>query len=250
MQFNDTTNLNGLIQSAERWARLGKAQISGNTDLLKYFTLLINNNYHKVVTMIFDSKDGWDFDDPNHGDTGFIKTFDLVANTQSVTLPVSEKILKVKRAEVSFDGSNWYRAQPIDINEYGGVAVQSEIAGNFAKTSPYYDMQGQYVYLYPFPDANVTDGLKLWVAREVDEFTTADTTQEPGFDEPFHDMLAIGASRDYAIQKGLGHAADLSAVYADYEARLRRYYGEKQEDRHFVLKPNNEDYGAGATSYN
>jgi hypothetical protein len=240
MQFNDTTDLNGLIQSCEEWSRLGKAQISGNTDLLKRFTRLINNTYHKSVTSVLESMDGWDFDDPNHGDTGFIKTYNLTADQQQVTLPLSDKILKIKRAEITYDGGTWYRAMPIDINEYGGVSTQSAISGHFEVSNPFYDMIGNYVYLYPVPESNVTGGLKIWVSREIDEFTSADTTQEPGIAEPFHEMLAIGASRDYAVQEGLNNAADLSAVYADYEARLRRFYGSRQEDRHMVMKPNNE----------
>ncbi len=242
MQFSDTTNLTGLIQSAEEWSRLGKAQISGDTDRLARFTRLINNNYHKVVTMIFESMDGWDFDDPNHGDQGFIKTYNLVADQQYVSLPTSDKILKVKRAEITFDGSSWYHAAPIDVNEYGGVSTASDIANHFSQTEPYYDMVGQYVYIYPTPTGAVTDGLKLWIAREVDEFTSADTTQEPGFDEPFHEMLAVGASRDYAIQEGLNNAESLAAVFSEYEQRLRRYYGKKQDDRHLQLKSTNEDY--------
>jgi len=240
MQFNDTTNLNGLIQSCEEWSRLGIGQISGNTNRLKRFTRLINNNYHKAVSAILESMDGWDFDDPNHGDTGFIKTYNLTADQQEVSLPLSDKILKVKRAEVSYDGSSWYRAMPIDINEYGGVSTTSDIAGHFSVTNPFYDMVGNYVYLYPVPGSSVTGGLKLWVTREIDEFTTADTTQEPGIAEPFHEMLAVGASRDYSLQEGLNNVADLTAVYSDYENRARRFYGSRQEDRHMVLKPNNE----------
>lgn len=242
MQFSDTTNLNGLIQSCEEWSRLGLAQISGDTNTLKRFTRLINNNYHKIVTMIFDSMDGWDFDDHNHGDRGFIKTYNLVKDQQYVQLPTSDKILKVKRAEITFDGVTTYKMAPIDIGEYGGVSTASEIANEFSQSEPFYDMIGQYVYIYPIPDAAVTNGLTLWISREIDEFTTADTTQEPGFDEPFHEMLAVGASRDYALQEGLPHAGDLNAVLQDYELRLRRYYSDKQEDRHLILKASTEDY--------
>lgn len=243
MMFNDSSGLTGLVQSCEQWARLGKAQISGNTDRLKRFTQLINNNYHKIVTIILESMDECDFDDPNHGNTGFIKTYNLVADTQTVTLPVSDKILKLKRVEVSYDGgTTWYLASPIDVNEYGDVNTSARINSNFSQSSPFYDAQGNYVYLYPIPTANSTGGLKVWITREVDEFTTADTTQEPGIDEPFHEMLAVGASRDYALQEGLSHAADLNAVFQDYEVRLRRYYGSKQLDRRITMKATDENY--------
>lgn len=242
MQFNDTSNLNGLIQSCEDWTGLGLAQISGDTNQLKRFTRLINTNYHKVVTMILESMDEWDFDDANIGDRGFIKTYNLTAATQYVTLPLSDKILKVKRVEVTYDGTNWYKAEPIDLNQYSGASTTAEIANNFSVTKPFYDLHGNYIYLYPVPTANVTGGLKVWVTREIDEFTTADTTQEPGVDEPFHQMIALGASLDYAMMKGLANVNLLAARYAESEQRLRQYYGNKQDDR--VLK-----FGAAVEDY-
>lgn len=243
MVYNDTTSNLGLIQSCEDWARLGLAQISGNTNRLKKFTRLINNNYHKVVSMILESMDGWDFDDANLDNTAFIKTYDITANTQSVKLPLSDKILKIKRAEITFDGTNWYRMAPMDLNEYGGVTTAAEIANNFSTSQPFYDLVGNYVYIYPIPTASVTGGLKLWIVREIDEFATSDTTQEPGFAEPFHDMLAIGSARDYALQEGLAHAGDLTVVFNDYEARLRQFYGNRETDRHLVMKSADESYG-------
>lgn len=237
MQFNDTTNLNGLVQSCEFWTGIGRAQISGDTTQLKEFTRLINTNYHKVVTMILDSQDGWDFDDGNHDDTGFIKTYNLTADEQFVKLPLTDEILQVKRAEVTYDGTNWYRAAPMDINEYGNaVSKASNISSDFETTKPFYDLRGIYMYLYPTPAASVTGGLKIWVTREIDEFTTADTTQEPGINEPFHEMIAVGASLDYALAKGLANANNIAAKFTDFEQRLRRFYGSKQEDTAPILK--------------
>lgn len=242
MQFSDTTSLNGLIQSCEFWTGKGNAQISGDATALAEFTRLINVNYHKVVTMILASMDEIDFDDPNLANTGFIKTYNLVAGTQTVTLPLSDKILKIKRAEITYDGTKWYRLNPMDLNEYGDTSDSATIANNFSKSTPYYDIHGQYVYLYPIPDASVSGGLKLWVIREVDEFATSDTTQEPGIDEPFHEMIAVGASLDYAFAHSLNSVSGLASKFVDYENRLKQYYGSKQEDRAIVMKPSDVNY--------
>ena len=242
MQFNDSTTLNGLVQSCEFWTGKGNAQISGDATSLAEFTRLINVNYHKVVTMIFASMDEWDFDDINLANTGFMKTYNLVSGTQTITLPASDKILKIKRAEITYDGSNWVRLNPMDINEYGGTSDATTVGDNFSQAEPYYDVHGNYVFLYPIPNAAVTGGLKLWVSREIDEFTTSDTTQEPGIDEPFHEMIAIGASLDYAFAHGLAAANALAAKFVDYESRIKQYYGSKQADRAIVLKPSDVNY--------
>jgi len=239
MVFSDTTNKNGIIQVCEDLLDLQDGEISGDATLLKKFTNWANIEYHKVVTMIFAAQDGWNFDDPNHGDTAsFPKSFNTVADTQTVDLDtLTNKILRVNRVEVKYstDGQ-FYKAEPINIGEIGLDTDPDNISGRFDKTEPFYSLQGETLTLWPTPDASVTGGLKVWYAREVDEFTSADTTQEPGFDEPFHMMLPLGASIVYAQQKGKENLQFLKNEVLEYEQRLKQYYGQKNEDRHWNLR--------------
>lgn len=241
MVYNDTTNKNGLLQRCEFWTDLGDATISGTAVLKAQFTQSLNNWYHKVVTMILNSQDEWDFDDSNHTDFPILTT-SLVANQQDYSIPASEKVLKIKRIEVSYDGTNWNKAEPLDIGEIGDATNTTTIAGSFSKSEPYYDIQYGSIFLYPIPDTAVTGGLKVWWTREIDEFTTSDTTQEPGIDEPFHEMLPLGASFDYCVAKGLSKKNDIFTVLQDYEARLKQFYGSKQKDRKYAMKPTNINY--------
>ena len=209
--------------------------------MLKWFTSLINSNYHKVVTIILGSQDEWDFDDINHTDYAIL-TADLVANQQDYTIAASEKVLKIKRLEVSYDGTNWYKAEPFDINERGTATDTTSVNQDFESTKPFYDLTANAIFLYPTPTANSTGGLKIWWTREIDEFTTSDTTQEPGIDEPFHEMIAVGASLDWATAKGLENASNLVAKFRDYESRIKSYYGSKQQDRQIVMRSNYINY--------
>lgn len=233
MQFSDTSNLTGLIQECEDLCLTGTAGISGNTTLLKDFTRKINKWYGKVVTMILQSQDEWDFDDSNY--TNFpILTNDLVASQQDYSLPTGA--LKIKRIEVSFDGVTWKKVEPIDINELGIATDSTSIVNHFNKSEPFYDVQGGSIFLYPIPDANVTGGIKIWISREVDYFTSADTTQEPGFSEAFHEMLALGASYDYCKVRKLAQTTALKNDLLEMEQRLKQYYGDLQKDRNIQLK--------------
>jgi hypothetical protein len=241
MMFNDVSTRTGLIQECEFWTGLGDAAISGETAMMQVFTRLINARYQQVVTMVLKSQDEWDYDDINHT-TYPIVTTSLVASQQDYTLPASLKCLKIKRLELKMDGSNWRKAEPIDIEELAGASDSVTLSGLFTSSYPRYDIMGNALFLYPVPTAAVTGGIKLWISREIDEFTTSDTTQEPGLDEPFHRMIALGASLDWAIAKRLDAKADIEAVYTDYEARLLPYYGKKQEDRlQIVFKPEFQD---------
>ncbi len=239
MQFSDTTNKSGLIQDCEFLCNTGDAGISGNTTLLKQFTSNINRWYHKVVTMILKAQDDWDFDDTTKTDFPIITT-SLVANQQDYGLPVT--CLQLKRVEVTYDGTNWYKAEKMDINERGLATDTTSVGNSFNESEPFYDIVGNSIMLYPIPAANSSNGLKVWITREPTEFVSTDTTDEPGIDEPFHRMLSIGASFDWAVAKQLNIKNDLASLLADYENRLLTYYGKKATDYDTILKPSYINY--------
>jgi len=244
MVYSDTTNKNGLMQRMEFWTNLGDANITGNATLKAQMTQGLNNWYHKVVTMILEAQDEWDFDDINHTDFPILTT-NLVADQQDYSLPASERVLKIKRAEITYDGTNWYKAEPLDVNELSISTDTTSIANNFDTTTPFYDIQYNSIFLYPIPTSNVTAGLKVWWTREIDEFTTSDTTQEPGIDEPFHEMLALGPSYDWILVNKPDNSLLISRIeglLADYERRLVSYYGRKQQDRNMRLSGAYVDY--------
>ena len=189
--------------------------------------------------MILDSVDGWDWDDINKTDYP-VATTNLVASQQDYKFPTG--LLKVKRVEVTYDGTNWYKAEPFDINMRGKATDTTSIANDFSTAAPYYDAEKQSVKLYPIPSSNVTAGLKIWYVREPSEFTSSEVTtgtKEPGFDEPFHVMIALGMCLDWFIAKepgGVRYQATQQEL-AEYEARLRKYYGSKQADNPMSLNP-------------
>ena len=50
-------------------------------------------------------------------------------------------------------------------------------------------------------------------------------------------MVALGASLDWAVARGLPNKNDLATMYQDYEARLRKYYGRRDEGEMTVFVP-------------
>lgn len=214
------------------WTGLGTAGISGVTTLLQEFTRGINARYHQVVSIILDAEGGWDFDDSNNsGEATLLKN--LVADDAFVSLAATDKVLKIRRAEITYDGTNWKKMEPLNKGQSGKPFDTTSIKNQFNSAEPYYDQVGLRVYTYPRPTTAQTNGIKFWIDREIDEFATTDTTQEPGFAEPFHRMLSVGASLDWAIAKGLSNKNDLAALWSDYETRLRKWFQTQQPDRKF-----------------
>lgn len=191
--------------------------------------LSINDHLNRVHVNILRSQDEWDYDDKNNSDLPIL-TADLVASQQYYTLPSG--ILDLKRLEISFDGTNFKRMSPLDINER---RLDTANISDFSQTEPYYDIvSGDTIAIYPVPTANVTSGLKVWISRTPVEFTSAELTtgtKEPGFDSLFHQLLAYGPAIDFCIARNLPQYSTLKSAYGEMMSSLMNHYGDKQEDR-------------------
>jgi hypothetical protein len=216
----------------------------------------INNWYQKIVsTMIYDAQDESDFDDQRNT-TYPIKYVTFASGQRDYPIPVSEKVVALKRCDISWDGgATWYKAEPIDSTEIekgmgrgSDTAAENTLDGNFDKTLPRYDSKYNSIFVYPRPTAtDFANGalMKLEWQREVIPFTSAEVTtgtEVPGFDTAFHPMLAYGPSYEYAVTNNLPTAKGYGAILVDYEARLDRAYGKKQKDRELQLSGDISNY--------
>lgn len=206
--------------------------------------LQINKWYDQVQTTILRAQDSFDYDDSTNTDFPIL-TANLVANQQDYALPASS--LQVKRLEVSYDAVNFYKASPFDINERGAGTATNNL-GDFSQATPFYDVQYNSIFLYPIPSSAVTAGLKIWISRPHSDYTGANVTTGtavPGFDSLFHDILALGASYDYAVSRNLTNREVLKRDLDRALAELANHYGSKDEDRVYRIGAEYESYGSG-----
>lgn len=231
------------------------ARFKTNTDTTSYTDaqLLININvwYQKAVSMILESMDESDFDDARR--TNYpIQTTPLIASQRDYTLPVSEKVLKIKRVDITYNGTDYYKAEPIDTGEQDyGLGNDTNTDRNFIHELPRYDIRYNSIFIYPLPtQTDVDAGGKIRVEweRQIQEFTSSDytsvltdSTVVPGFDDPFHGILSTGAAYEYAVAKQLPQLAQLAPELADWEQRIKTHYGRKELDRRLTLQPYYDD---------
>lgn len=231
----------------------------------------INLEYTKIVSMIFESQDDSYFDDQRNT-TYPIVTSPFVLNgtdnlysNRDISIPVSEGVLKERRVDITYDGTNYFRATPFD----GGVPMfgmsdPTNAAGllaedaNFIQQAPRYSFKYNSFFIYPRATAaNITAGAKVrseW-ERNITPFTTSDYTTDPsdstvipGFDAPFHMMLAYGAAYEFANANNLPQLQNIKNDLQDWEARLRIAYGNKDKDTMLAMRPAYDSYGDyGAT---
>lgn len=256
-----------------------KARALTHSDTVSYTAanLLIDINiwYQKVASMIFESQDDTDFDDARQ--TNYpVATRLLVAgqrdysfSTASWTLigkeggggTASQALLplKIKRLDVSYDGSNYFRATPFDNGVPSwGIGNPTMEDANMIKQAPRYEVQYNSIFLYPLAIASdVSAGaiMRLEQERNVIPFTSANYTTDPsdstvvlGFDAPFHPIIAYGAAYEFANANNLPQLQNIKQDLQDWEARLRQAYGRKELDTILSLRPAYDNYGDyGAT---
>lgn len=245
MVYSDTTNKNGIIQRIEEYLSLPDGSITGDSTLFARVNSHVNEVYYDVFTEAIHASDTWDIDDTNHSDYA-IATTPLVAAQRDYSFPASLNILKIKRVDITYDGSTYYRATQTDSAAFGfGIGNATDEDTNFTNESPAFDVKANNIWLYPLADAtDVANGatMRIEFFRELDEFTTADTTQEPGIDRPWHDAIALGAAMQYAIIKNMPIGKNLKALYDEKILKLRQYYSRKVDPSVPVITPFLENY--------
>ncbi len=216
--------------------------------------LLIDINiwYQKVASMIFESQDNSDFDDQRAADYPVVYT-PMIANQRDYPITVAERMLKLKRVDICYDGVNSYQAKSFDTGSYpfgikfdNASPIDTEFDKNFIKESPGYDYSYNSIWIAPMPVAvDVAAGgvIRSEWERSVAPFTTGDyssfitdSTVIPGFDLPFHPILAYGAAWEFAVSKQLPQLAQIEKEKMEWEQRIRTAYGRKDLDMRLNLQ--------------
>lgn len=234
MQFSDTSGKTGLVEDITFLTGFDT-----NSYTLADRARNCNRWYYKAVIAAWKTQSDWEFDDASV--TGLpIATTDLVVNQQDYTIP--SDALRIKRVEVKDNAGNWVLLAPIDETQIP-VALD-EFEGTSALPR-YYRMTRRSVVLYPAPattNVTVSAGLKLYFEREVDQFTAADTTQEPGIAEPFHRIISLGASYDFALAKGLQNINVLKAEVEQLLQEMQQFYSKRHPNFKPIIRPRKENY--------
>lgn len=202
MVFSDTTNKNGLIQTCEFWCGMADAQISGDSFLLKQFTSRINSGFDRVVPLLLSDTDTIKWDDTNHTDFP-VATFQINSGQNSYTFSEDDNsldVLTIQRVRIltSSSATQYTDVTVVDLSDdkiLDFLSPNSLDTGIPTKAL----IRGGTVYFSPTPNYTVAAGGKIFFEREQSYFASTDTTKEPGFPKPFHELLALHASHDWLL---------------------------------------------------
>jgi hypothetical protein len=206
--------------------------------------LNLNNALYRVETRYMMSAGDWKYDNSNHADLP-IATTSLVASQQDYSLPVETIIMD--RIEVSYDGTTWYRATPMNISDNSIALTTANISSEYSKSAPQYQLKGRSIMIYPIPDQAVTGGLKVYGERFHDAFTSTDWTTNPttvalGMDVNWQEQVAREMSLNHLLDNDMSrYNTMLQAIEMNYQI-LNNFNGSKLADEKLSLQPATEDY--------
>lgn len=195
-----------------------------------------NTALDTATTLMLLADDKWDFDSTNATDLP-IGTADLLSGQQDYEF--DDDFLVIKAVEIADSTGTWSKLIPID----NLTLDERQAISEFETTNGipvYYDKIGNSLMLYPAPNYNrrlveeSQGGLKVFFQRNIDYFTTTDSTKEPGFAKHLHKYVPLYCAYVYACAKELPKQNVL-------KQRLEFYEGNK-------LRGGNDD-GAIMTHY-
>ena len=238
MKFSDTTNKNGIIQLVERLCKLGDGGITNDTTLFKQITGDINQAYKKVAMALLRVDKSWKWDDSNYTDFP-IATIDIVASQRDYTLPASTSggnastLYRVNQVRFKVTGGQYQKLELMNIGE-------EETASTTTGVPTKYNLVGNSIRLNIVASANSTAGLEVTFQRSLEEFTTSDTTKQPGFMDSYHDLLAYDASSTYLLPLNTQLAVNYSTIFSNRTRLMQDDYAKKNDDSPTRLTPNRE----------
>lgn len=240
MVFSDTTNYLGLLQHTNFLCNLPVTDTTEYTTANKVRN--INNAYRTVLGWIWQSQGGYQlFDDSNLTDIPYFRT-DIVSGQEEYQLPANYGM--VERIEIKDQGGIWYKMKMIDMNQIKTGLEEYKKTNSIPNEVLLF---ANSYRLYPASNWSSSDGdsLRVYCTRDIDAFTAADTTQEPGFNKNWHHILAVMAAKDYATAKG---KRDLYQAMTMEETKLKQeiitYYGNKNNLEQERLVPRRRQHHA------
>lgn len=234
MVFSDTLTKQGLVQDCEQLIFGNYGDISGNANRLYDFTARMNRALDKSAGLIMSVDGRWQYDDTNYTDFPIGSTT-ITSGQADYTLSTTHLI--IEKVVILDPSGNSIILKPIDIQDpVAAVYLQQPLVPTTGQPI-FYDKQGNSLILYPTPNYTYGNGLIVHYKRGPSYFTYTDSTKVPGIPSPYHRLISMTASLDYAVSKGLASKNDLAVLVKDMEEMIMEHYQKRSKDEAKFVTP-------------
>lgn len=161
-------------------------------------------------------------------------------NQEDYALP--SDCVKIKRVDITYDGSNWYPAEMVDDANYIDYALDATTIGErFNTKEPKVSLYGDNLYLRPIPETMVSNGLRLWYTQmpSLISSVSVGTIVTPS---EYHGFLAYGVAAEVALRQGEMDLYNMMATqWENGLEKIRRTFAPRAtgEELNFKEKPVN-----------
>jgi len=218
MQFSDTSNYTGIIQTID-FLLFGNGTTQNTDYSIEDRTRNVNLSLDEAVAELFKADPNFKWDDTNNADFP-IATTTLTSGLDHYSVP--DSTLVVSRVRIKDRNGKWITLDPKLRRELS----DSEL--NSTGTPTQYFKEGGAIFPIPVPDYGVASGIELEFQRGANHFSSTDTTETPGFASIFHEFLPVGAALKYAMANGMSEKVNM--LMAEKE-RIRKSMVEHYEKR-------------------
>ena len=161
---------------------------AADTDLLP----ILNDYFYRQVTTFVNT---------NEDLFGVKADTNLNVTALQEAYPLPTDLIRLKRAEITYDGTNWYKIHTNDDGQVQAHALDvTSIQNNYSQSNPYADIFGDNLYLRPIPTSAVTNGLRIWYIQRPSMLSTISSTIPTPVD--YHGYLTYGVAAEIATRKG------------------------------------------------
>jgi len=216
MQFSDTTNKLGICQEVDDVCKTDSTSYPVASKARR-----ANSAMADFTGIALNSDDRWSFDDTNYTDMP-IGTTDIKDGQQDYS--IDSDFLKVTKVEFKNEQGEWVELTPYDRND---VQLVLDEEG----TPEYYDKFANSILLYPIPNQDLDESLRVSFQRDGSYFTASDTTKEPGIPSLFHKYIALKVAESYLRDnKKENYVSVRNEIQKYEEEKIPEYYSKRNKD--------------------
>lgn len=233
IQFSDTTNKTGLIETLARMT--GTPTTSTSSYPIAQKTLDINNALANFLSIAIRSAGKWQVDDTNQSGLP-VYTFNIVSGTANYAVTndsssPANQILEHHKFRIKDANGRWTDfIEQIDKNLID-ISQFQDITG----TPQYYDLVGNNIVFYPTPNYNSTNGAELTITRTPSYFLTSDTTKKPGIPDMFHEYLVLRPAYFFCLSIGHKKARDYGIEMRNMEESIKKFYSNRNKTERRII---------------
>lgn len=231
LQFSDTTNKKGIVQTIRRRT---KTSTSSTSYSLEDLTVDVNFALSNFFIIANKAAGRWQpVDDSNH-DTYPILTAHIVAGQQAYTPQQDadgnqiQNIYKVRRKDPS---GKWVTLRQRDMEDNDDDYLNDDVQG-IPET---YDLTATGIFLHQIPNYSQDDSLEIYVSRGGSYFESTDTNKQAGIPEQFNEYLTLRPSYFYCLENQLPQASDYGVMLfgrdgqSGMEGEIKDFYSKRNK---------------------